>query len=207
MRIQPSHTQNAGSAPAGACIAIGAFDGVHLGHQALVGTMLRRARSRGMAALVQTFDPLPKVVFGHERPIGTLAERKARLYALGVDRVHVAHFTPEYAARSPEAFLDDLDALDVREIHVGEDFRFGRGRAGDLELLATRFKVTTAGSVTCAQGERISSTRIRHLRASGRAGAARALLGLLPGAVALARDAASAPLSSPKTPPVLETLS
>ncbi|MDS1137718.1 hypothetical protein [Nitratireductor indicus] len=142
MRIQSSHTQNAGSAPNGACIAIGAFDGVHLGHQALIETMLRCARSRGVAALVQTFDPLPKVVFG-------------------------------------------------------------RGRAGDLELLATRFKVTTADCVTCSDGERISSTRIRHLRASGRAGAARALLGLLPGAIALARDTASAPIS-PLTP---ETLS
>lgn len=203
MRIQSSHTQNAGSASTGACIAIGAFDGVHLGHQALIETVLRCARSRGVAALVQTFDPLPKVVFGRERPIGTLAERKARLYALGVDRVHVAHFTPDYAARSPEAFLDDLEALDVSEIFVGEDFRFGRGRAGDLELLATRFKVTTADCVTCSDGERISSTRIRHLRASGRAGAARALLGLLPGAIALARDTASAPIS-PLTP---ETLS
>lgn len=179
----------------GASIAIGAFDGVHLGHQAVIGTMLRRARSQGMAALVQTFDPLPKVAFGRGRPICSLSERIARLYALGVDRVHVADFTPDYAARPAEAFLDDLSEMGVREVYVGEDFRFGRGRTGDPALLATRFCVTTAESVTCPLGERISSTRIRGLRASGQPGAARTLLGLLPGAFALVQEAAAQNLS------------
>ena len=113
-----------GAYPSGASIAIGAFDGVHLGHQAVIGTMLRRARSQGLAALVQTFDPLPKVAFGRGRPICSLSERIARLYALGVDRVHVADFTPDYAARPAEAFLDDLSEMGVREVYVGEDFRF-----------------------------------------------------------------------------------
>jgi FAD synthase len=83
----------------------------------------------------------------------------------------------------------------VREVYVGEDFRFGHGRTGDLALLATRFRVTTAESVNCPQGERISSTRIRGLRASGQTGAARALLGLLPGAFALVQEAAAQNLS------------
>ncbi|PWJ84541.1 riboflavin kinase/FMN adenylyltransferase [Pseudaminobacter salicylatoxidans] len=190
-----SRTPAATGRTAGACIAIGAFDGVHLGHQAVVGAMLRQARSQGMAALVQTFDPLPKVAFGRGRPICPLAERMSRLYALGVDRVHVANFTSDYAARPAEAFLDDLTGLDVREVYVGDDFRFGRGRSGDLALLATRFRVTTAESVTCPRGERISSTRIRRLRAGGEAGAARALLGLLPGAFAFAQEAAVQTLS------------
>jgi FAD synthase len=107
----------------------------------------------------------------------------------------VADFTPDYAARPAEAFLDDLSEMGVREVYVGEDFRFGRGRTGDLALLATRFTVTTAESVTCPLGERISSTRIRGLRASGQPGAARALLGLLPGAFALVQEAAAQNLS------------
>ncbi|BCH29485.1 hypothetical protein MesoLjLc_14150 [Mesorhizobium sp. L-8-10] len=193
MRTPPS--LNARRRAAAACIAIGAFDGVHLGHQAVIGAMLRRARSQDMAALVQTFDPLPKVAFGRGRPICTLAERVSRLYALGVDRVHVASFTPDYAARPAEAFLDDLAELDVQEVHVGEDFRFGRGRSGDLALLAAHFRVIIADGVTCPEGERISSTRIRGLRAGGQVGAARALLGLLPSAFALVQEAAVQPLS------------
>lgn len=195
MQGPPSFTHSARGRKAGACIAIGAFDGVHLGHQAVIGAMQRRARSQGMAALVQTFDPLPKVAFGRGRLIGSLSERVSRLYALGVDRVHVASFTPDYAARPAEAFLDDLVELDVREVHVGEDFRFGRGRGGDLALLATRFQVVAADSVTCPKGERISSTRIRGLRASGQIGAARALLGRIPAAFALVHEAATQTLS------------
>ncbi|MDB6180031.1 FAD synthetase family protein [Paracoccus fistulariae] len=159
------------------CIAIGAFDGVHRGHKALIADMMARARAQGLQAAVFTFDPLPKVFFGAAEPILSLQDRLDGLHDLGVEQVHVASFDRAYAARPAEAFLDDLASIRVAEVHVGDDFRFGKGRAGTPELIRSRFRVVEKSAVLCDQGERISSTRIRALFKIGDLETARMLLG------------------------------
>lgn len=160
----------------GSILAIGAFDGVHRGHQALISATVAEARERRLPAVLWTFDPLPKVFFGRAKPLSTLRQRLALMAALGPDWIVVAPFTALYAARPAEAFLADLARIAPQRIHIGEDFRFGARQSGDLALMARQFPVTPAPAVTCPAGERISSTRIRALCATGRAGDAAPLI-------------------------------
>jgi riboflavin kinase/FMN adenylyltransferase len=123
-------------------VAQGTFDGVHLGHRAILGTALTRAREAGLEAVVCTFDPHPVEVLQPERaplPITTLDERLELIGQTGVDVVVVLAFTPELAAIEPEAFVKDvlLERLRAREIVVGYNHRFGRGARGDARLLET----------------------------------------------------------------------
>ncbi len=157
-------------------IAVGAFDGVHQGHQALVAGAVAEARRARIPAVVWTFDPPPKVFFGRAARISPLEEKLARIARLGPDWIVVASFTAAYAARSAEDFLKDLARAGPRRLHVGGDFRFGARQSGDLALLARRFAVVQAPVVACGAGERISSSRIRALWAEGRAEEAARLL-------------------------------
>ncbi|EBA06891.1 FAD synthetase family protein [Sagittula stellata] len=161
-----------------ACVmAIGAFDGVHRGHQALIRGAVAEARAAQTASVVWTFDPPPKVVFGRAAQLCPLEEKLARIARLGPDMIVVARFDRLYAGRSADRFLSDLARLNPRTIHVGADFRFGHRQSGDTALLSHHFKVNIAQPVICAAGETVSSTRIRALRASGRLTEARALQG------------------------------
>lgn len=155
------------SLPRGSVLAIGAFDGVHQGHQALISDALAKARQLGLPAVVWTFDPPPKVVFGRAAQLLPLGQKLARIARLGPDYIVVASFTRCYASRSAEDFLSDLSRLCPRSIHVGGDFRFGLRQAGDVGLLARHFDVSIRKPVTCPAGETISSSRIRKLRESG----------------------------------------
>lgn len=155
------------SLPQGSVIAIGAFDGVHQGHQALISDALVQARQLGLPSVVWTFDPPPKVVFGRAAQLIPLGQKLARIARLGPDYIVVASFTRCYASRSAEEFLADLGRLAPRSIHVGGDFRFGVRQSGDVCLLARRFDVSIRQPVTCAAGETISSSRIRQLRETG----------------------------------------
>lgn len=157
-------------------LAIGAFDGVHRGHQALIRASVADARAAGLPAVVWTFDPPPKVHFGRAVQLLPLAERLARIAALGPDWIVVASFTAAYARRSPADFLADLARIGPRRVHVGADFRFGAGQQGDVALLARQFAVALAPVTRCAAGETISSSRIRALQAAGRRGEAACLL-------------------------------
>ncbi|WP_018634430.1 FAD synthetase family protein [Neomegalonema perideroedes] len=157
-------------------LAIGAFDGVHLGHQALISAAVAEARERGVPAVVWTFDPPPKVFFGRAARISPSFEKLARIARLGPDWIVVAPFTAAYAARSAEDFLEDLARAGPLAAHVGADFRFGAKQSGDAALLGRRFPLRQAPVVACREGERISSSRIRALRAEGRQGEAAALL-------------------------------
>lgn len=158
-------------------LAIGAFDGVHRGHQDLIRAAVTAARAHRLPAVVWTFDPPPKVHFGRAAQLIPLSEKLSRIAALGPDWIVVAPFTTLYASRSPADFIADLSCIAPRQIHVGADFRFGARQAGDVVLLAQHFPLAEAETTCCCAGETISSSRIRALRASGCHEEAAALLG------------------------------
>ncbi|MCP3735133.1 bifunctional riboflavin kinase/FAD synthetase [Sphingomonas sp. RP10(2022)] len=170
---------------AGGIVALGNFDGFHLGHQAVVGRAVARARAEGRPALVATFDPHPVRHFRPDTPpfrLTTLDQRAALFAAAGVDAMVVFHFDGDLAALSAEAFIAGrLHAnLQVAGVVTGADFTFGKGKSGDVAMLAARgaahgFTAETVGAVTL-DGEPVSSSRIRAaLRAGDPRGAARLL--------------------------------
>ena len=158
-------------------MAIGAFDGVHRGHQALITAAVQDARAAKVPSVVWTFDPPPKVVFGRVPQLCSLEEKLARIAKLGADYIVVASFDRHYASKSAAEFLDDLAKCHPACIHVGQDFRFGHKQSGDVVDLGQRFAVRVAQPVNCDAGEPVSSTRIRALRAAGRQTEADALQG------------------------------
>jgi riboflavin kinase/FMN adenylyltransferase len=155
-------------------VAIGTFDGVHLGHQAVV----EATRASGLRSTVLTFDPHPRTVFGYEVHLLAPLERRLELLEeLGPDEVLVVEFSPELSQWTPEEFVDRvLRPVGTKTVVAGVDFRFGRGRAGDLALLERLGIETTP--VPLVEG--VSSTAIREaLRLGDIPGAAR-LLGRSP---------------------------
>ncbi|WP_210384109.1 FAD synthetase family protein [Rhizobium lusitanum] len=157
-------------------VAIGAFDGVHLGHQRLIRSMVEDARTQRVPAVIWTFDPPPKIFFGRASQLSPPTQNLARLASLRADYIVVASFCQTYANRPADAFLADLSQIAPRRVHVGADFRFGKDQKGDVALLSRYFPTSIAATVTCADGTVISSSRIRALRASGHEGEAAALL-------------------------------
>ena len=165
-------------------VAIGNFDGVHLGHRALIDRARTLAATDGARVLALTFDPHPSALFGGAPPqLTSLARRAELLVAAGADDVVVLPFTRELASLAPDAFIDDvvIGALHARAIVVGYDFNYGAGRAGSTATLhahGERAGVEVAiVPVVEIGGEVASSTRIRaHLHA-GELAAAERLLG------------------------------
>ena len=152
-------------------VAIGTFDGVHMGHRRVVEAAL----AAGPQAAVLTFDPHPRVALGNRvELISTLERRLELLGDLGITEALVVPFTPDLALSSPEEFARSvLEPLGARVVVAGETFRFGRGRSGDLETLAgLGFDVRPVPLV-----EGVSSSRIRQLAAAGEVGRAAKLLG------------------------------
>ena len=151
-------------------VAIGTFDGVHLGHRSVI----RAAVAAGERPTVVTFHPHPRETFGHRVALLTTLERRLELLAkCGIEDVLVVEFTPEIAGLAPEDFARNyLGAIGAHVVVAGTGFRFGRERAGDIELL--RSLGFDAREVPLVEG--ISSTRIRQLAGAGEmAGAARLL--------------------------------
>jgi riboflavin kinase/FMN adenylyltransferase len=166
-------------------LAIGVFDGVHVGHQALVSSVAERARAESATPLAATFDPLPIEVLAPGAPPSALSdidERVRLLTGAGAKFVAVFHFTPEFAALSPDEFARRLaGAGQVRRVCVGDDFQFGHDRSGDVKTLrelGTRhgFTVDAAQPVT-VDGRLVSSTRIRNALLAGDVQEAARLLG------------------------------
>jgi riboflavin kinase / FMN adenylyltransferase len=166
-------------------VTIGNFDGVHLGHALIVERLLARARQVGGPAVVFTFDPHPVRLLRPDAapPPLTWTDRKAELLArLGVDAV-LAYPTDEaLLALEPDLFFDQIvrSRLDARSLVEGANFRFGRGRAGTIDLLrkfanAADIVVEVVEPVVVA-GEIVSSSRVRRLLADGQVGPARRLL-------------------------------
>ncbi len=172
------------------CVAcIGAFDGWHLGHQALLTQTVARARALGLPALALGFEPLPREYFAGQRgelPPARLSTPRARIeaaWALGADVVLLPRFDAALASLQAETFVDEVlhARLGVRELRVGPGFRFGRGRRGDVGMLAARgadFGMRTSSiEPVLVDGERVSSTRLRAALAAGEFDVAERLLG------------------------------
>ena len=170
-------------------LTIGNYDGVHRGHQAVLARLVERARERGLASCVLTFEPHPREFFaqrlGGEPPARILTERDKldALAGCGIDRVCIARFDEAMASLPPQAFIDEVivGALRARFLLIGDDFRFGAKRAGDVRTLAAAaadggFELEQLGSVT-ADGERISSSAVRAALAAGDFERTRELLG------------------------------
>ncbi|MFN3144872.1 MAG: bifunctional riboflavin kinase/FAD synthetase [Paracoccaceae bacterium] len=170
----------------GAVAAIGNFDGVHIGHQAVIAQARDLARARNVPLGVMTFEPHPREVFAPDAPPFRLMNAEARahrLKKLGVDHLYELPFGPALATLSPDAFAARViaDGLGLSHVVVGSDFHFGKGRAGspaDLRDLGAQlgFGVTIADLVH-TDGVEVSSTSIRHALAEGRPRDAAAMLG------------------------------
>lgn len=167
-------------------VTIGNFDGVHLGHQAMLSRLKSEASALGVPACVLTFEPHPREYFSPQSAPARLTRLAAKLAVLrdaGIDRVHVARFDARLSSLSPERFIDEVlrQGLGCAWLLVGGDFRFGSKRAGDFDLLAASgrrhgFGVEAMPEVRHA-GVRISSSGVRAALQSGDLGAASAMLG------------------------------
>jgi riboflavin kinase/FMN adenylyltransferase len=171
---------------AGTAVTIGAYDGVHLGHRALLADLSARARAAGLSTVVVTFDRHPASVVRPEsapRQLTGLEQKLELLASCGIDRTLVVPFDARRAAESAEDFVKEVlvDQLSARIVVVGEDFHFGRGRTGNVDLLRRLgqtygFDVVGVG-LTGDGHDAVSSTRIRTLIAAGDVEGAARLLG------------------------------
>jgi riboflavin kinase / FMN adenylyltransferase len=167
-------------------LAVGMFDGVHLGHRAVIESAVQSARRSGGLAGVLTFHPHPSTLFRPGRPTRLILPGSARtrlLFSLGVDFVIVQPFTPDFARIPAEGFLPWLrrNLPGTVALYVGQNWRFGAGREGDVPRLVKAagllgLSVFSAPAVNY-DGHSISSTRIRDLISEGRVSEASALLG------------------------------
>lgn len=173
-------------APEGAAITIGTFDGVHLGHRALIARTIAEAETRGCRSIVVTWDRHPLMTLRPEAAPRLLSgpERKMELLdSTGVDAVAVIPFTEELSHLSPQDFVDRVlvQGLNARAIFVGEGWRFGHKRAGDMDLLrklgAEDGFVAEPIDLASEDGDAVSSSRIRDAVAAGHMNIARRLLG------------------------------
>jgi riboflavin kinase/FMN adenylyltransferase len=160
--------------PAERAVAIGTFDGVHRGHRAAVET----TKEVGLRSTVVTFDPHPRRVLGYDvEQISTLGRRIELIDEVGPDELVVLAFTPELSRLEPEEFVREvLEPLGARVVVAAEDFRFGKARRGDVELL--RSLGLEIKLVPLVEG--VSSSRIRELLRAGDVAGAAALLGRPP---------------------------
>ncbi|MBV9331681.1 MAG: bifunctional riboflavin kinase/FAD synthetase, partial [Alphaproteobacteria bacterium] len=171
----------------GAVVAVGNFDGVHRGHQALIAEARRLAEGRGAACAVLAFEPHPREFFrpGQESFRLTPFRTKSRLIAeLGTDIMFALTFDAEMASMTAQSFVLEvlIGGLGASHVVIGSDFQFGKGRAGNASVLAYMgemegFGVTLFDPVSLAGGEKISSTRIRTALQNGQPEIAAALLG------------------------------
>lgn len=166
-------------------VAIGNFDGVHLGHARLLNTCVEAARARDLTPAALSFDPHPAAVVspqGAPPRIQTLVSRRRRLLEIGIEELLHLRFDPAVARLSPAEFVDQalVDGVHAACVVVGHGFRFGAGRAGDVETLRGlgqgRFETIEAPTLEDG-GERVSSSRIRSALSRGDLEEARRFLG------------------------------
>jgi riboflavin kinase/FMN adenylyltransferase len=172
-------------APGGSVVAIGAFDGLHRGHQALLAQVRERAQAMGCTPIVVSFEPLPRAYFSKE-PVPRLSSVREKLLgfaAAGMEYTLLLRFNAALTAMPAEAFVQQVlcERLAAREVWVGGDFRFGHKRGGDVALLEQMgrnlgFTAQTMPPVLL-DGARVSATRVRMLLAAGEFTGAAPLLG------------------------------
>lgn len=167
-------------------LTLGVFDGLHLGHQQIMKTVIERARVVNAVPTALTFDPHPRAVLHPENApplLQTLDQRLAAFEFLGIEQAIVIRFNKEFAAHDAESFLREIvhDRLHAKEVYLGKGFAFGKNRAGNIELLRRMseelgFFADEVPEVRL-RGQRISSSRIRELLAEGKINLARRMLG------------------------------
>jgi riboflavin kinase/FMN adenylyltransferase len=167
-------------------LTLGVFDGLHLGHQLIMSTVVESARALKAVPTVITFDPHPRAVLHPESapPLLQTFDQKTEAFGvLGIEQTIVIHFTKAFAQVQAEDFLRDVvrERLQAVEVYLGRGFAFGRNREGNIELLRSvserlGFRASEVPEVRL-RGQRISSSRIRGLLAEGRVNLARRMLG------------------------------
>ena len=167
-------------------ITIGNFDGLHLGHQRLLGLLRQKAHALGLPATVMTFEPHPREFFSPESAPARLASLREKLIGLaeaGIDHAVVVRFDAHFAALSASDFVEQVlvRGLATRHLFIGDDFRFGARRQGDFSMLCEagdrhRFQVEAMPTVAVAD-ERVSSSAVRSALAAGDLAHAGRLLG------------------------------
>jgi len=167
-------------------LTIGNFDGVHLGHQAILTMLIEKARELNVDACMMSFEPLPQEYFAADTAparLTRLREKWCALESTGIDQFLCIRFNHWLADLTAEEFIQKIlvDKLHVRYLVIGDDFRFGKGRTGDFEMLKAAgkkygFDVVNSHS-HCLNGERISSTAIRHALAHDELQHAQQMLG------------------------------
>ncbi|MES2987122.1 MAG: bifunctional riboflavin kinase/FAD synthetase [Pseudomonadota bacterium] len=160
----------------GGIVALGNFDGFHLGHQAVVGEAIRWAKAEGRPAIVATFDPHPKRYFAPDSApfrLTTLDQREDLFAAAGADAMLVIHFGADVAGMTAAEWIEQglVGHLGAVGVVTGEDFTFGKGRSGNPQVLAEHgaklgLRAKAVGAVALA-GETVSSSRIRHALQTG----------------------------------------
>lgn len=167
-------------------LAIGNFDGVHLGHRALLARLVDTACTLGLPPSVMTFEPHPRELFTPEAAparLTSLREKLELLEAHGIERTTVLHFSRKLAALTAEEFVERVlvRGLAVRHLIIGDDFRFGQGRTGDFEMLEQAGKKHGFGveamRTVDIEGERVSSSAVREALFGGELEHAARLLG------------------------------
>lgn len=167
-------------------LTLGVFDGLHLGHQRIMQTVVQRAGETGAVPTAITFDPHPRAVLHPESApplLQTLDQRLANLEVLGIEQAIVVQFDREFAGQEASAFLTDIikERLHAKEVYLGKGFAFGRNRGGNIGLLREMGEklgfVADEVDEVQLRGNRISSSSIRHLLAEGRINLARRMLG------------------------------
>jgi riboflavin kinase / FMN adenylyltransferase len=167
-------------------LTLGVFDGLHLGHQLIMRTVVERARAAGAAPTVITFDPHPRAVLHPESApplLQTLDQKVEGFGVLGIEQTIVIRFTPEFSMIRAEDFLRDVvkERLHAKEVYLGRGFAFGHNREGNIELLRQVGNDLgfIAGEVpeVRLRNQRVSSSRIRQLLTDGNVNLARRLLG------------------------------
>jgi len=166
-------------------IAIGSFDGVHLGHRAMLAHVCNASRERGLTSSALTFEPLPREFFAPGAAparLSSLGEKLATIGESGIETIFAQRFDAGFAALTPDEFAARLrDVHRARWVMTGQDFRYGAGRKGDITSLAAAgralgFEVEVLPAVTVL-GERVSSTAVREALAAGDLAHAARLLG------------------------------
>lgn len=166
-------------------LTLGVFDGLHLGHQRIMATVVERAKALNAVPTAITFDPHPRAVLQPENApplLQTLDQRLGALEVLGIEQTIIIRFSKKFAATNAEEFLRDIihDRLQAKEVYLGKGFAFGKGRAGNVGLLRAMSEELGffADEVEEVQlrGQRISSSQIRKLLLEGRVNLARRML-------------------------------
>jgi riboflavin kinase/FMN adenylyltransferase len=167
-------------------LTLGVFDGLHLGHQLIMSTVVERARAVGAVPTVITFDPHPRAVLHPESApplLQTFDQKIEGFGVLGIEQTIVVRFTEEFSRLRAADFLSDvvIDRLHAKEVYLGKGFAFGHNREGNIELLQRvggelGFVAGEVPEVTL-RGSRVSSSKIRELLASGHVNRARRMLG------------------------------